>query len=162
MSGPDDAGFTALSMWRILPSGCDVERPSPGHAGGAEDAVPGADFLGHVAEDRIVRLVHLGELRVVLERVGADHVVRDVVLPDEIAALTERLAFGRSTTGKRLGKPREHHRPLAFGFRQRVGLAIRSGRRERGGHVTDLQCSAGAWAIPPYSSPGSGRHRGRP
>jgi hypothetical protein len=52
-----------------------------------------------VAEDWVVRLVHLGELLVVLWGVDANHVIRDVVLPNQIAALTERLAFGRSTAG---------------------------------------------------------------
>ena len=126
-----------------LSVGCDVERPSPREARRPEHAVLGGDFFRDVAEDWVVRFVHLGELLVVLGCVDANHVVRDVVLPNQIAALTERLAFGRSTTGERLREPREHDCLLAARLRQRVSLAVRSRRRERGGHVTNLQFHGG-------------------
>ena len=95
-----------------------------GDAEPAEHAVLIGDLLADVAEDWVIGVVFLGEPRVVLEVVDADHVIGDVEFPKQLAALTERIAFGRSTTGKRFWKPRKHDRLLALGFRQRVSLAI--------------------------------------
>ena len=64
-------------------------------------------FLG-IAEDGIVRLDMLGELLVRLGIVDAGGEIDDVGEgPDVVAALTERLAFGRSTTGERFREPGE-------------------------------------------------------
>ena len=65
-------------------------------------------FVG-IAQDRIVERERVGEFLVSLDRVTARGEVVDRKSTDFVAALTERLAFGRSTTGKRFRKPRKDH-----------------------------------------------------
>ena len=65
-------------------------------------------FVG-IAQDRIVERERFGEFLVSLDRVTARGEVVDRKSTDFVAALTERLAFGRSTTGKRFRKPRKDH-----------------------------------------------------
>src|SRR5258708_2872681 len=92
----------------------DVERPAIGHFADVELAVIGQHtvlprgFLRRVGEDREVGLLLLRERGVVRQGVDADHEIRDVERANQLAALTERLAFGGSTTGERLGEPCQH------------------------------------------------------
>jgi hypothetical protein len=55
----------------------------------------------------------LGELLVRLGIVDADGVVRDVELADGVAALTERLALGRSAAGESFREPGQDNGTLA-------------------------------------------------
>jgi hypothetical protein len=50
----------------------------------------------------------LSELLVLLRGVDTDREVRDVELPDRFAALTERLALGRSAAGEGFREPGQH------------------------------------------------------
>ena len=68
----------------------------------------------------------LSEFLVRLGVVEARGVIGDVELPDGLAALTERLAFGSSPAGKGFGEPGEHDGPLALMVRKLMRLAIRS------------------------------------
>ena len=101
----------------------DVERPPTGHAGRRQDAIGSGHILLRVGQDGKIRFVFFRKPRVGLGVVDADHEVRDVILPNRLAARPERLAFGRSTTSERLGKPGEHHGTAAV-IRQLVGLAV--------------------------------------
>src|SRR5579872_5518804 len=58
------------------------------------------DLLVGVGEHRKVRMLFGGERLVVLERIDADHEVRDVESANDGPALTERVAFGGSTGGE--------------------------------------------------------------
>ena len=66
----------------------------------------------------------LGEFLVGLGVVDADRVVGDVELTNGIAALTERLALGGSTTGECFREPGEHHGTLALVIGELMGFAI--------------------------------------
>src|SRR5204863_2550308 len=61
-------------------------------------------------------------------------------------ALTERVAFGRSTTGERLGEPREDDR-LALHVRELVGLPVGPWQREIRGLIARLQFDLGGRLI---------------
>ena len=87
-----------------------------------------------IGEDRIVRLDVLGKLLVGLGVVYADGVVGDVELSDGIAALTERLAFGRSPAGEGFREPREHDGALALVIGELMGLAVGARQVEAGRH----------------------------
>ena len=78
---------------------------------GINHAISGSYLFFGVAEDGIVRLDMLGELLVRLGIVDAGGEVDDVGEgPDGVAALTERLALGRSATGERFGEPGDDDR----------------------------------------------------
>jgi hypothetical protein len=107
--------------------------------GRVHDAVgPGNRLLG-IAEDGVVRLDVLCELLVRLGVVDAGGEVDDVVEgPDVVAALTERSAFGRSTTGERFREPGEDDR-LALVVGQTMRLAVGSRERERRRNVAGFE-----------------------
>ena len=112
----------------------DVERPARRKGMlGVDYAVGGCDFLFGIAEDGIVRLDMLGELLVRLGIVDAGSEIDDVGEgPDVVAALTERLALGRSATSERFREPGDDDRlPLVVGetMRLAVGSLEREGRR---------------------------------
>ena len=121
-----------------LAVGADVERPACGELMlGINHAVSGSYLFFGVAEDGIVRLDMLGELLVRLGIVDAGGEVDDVGEgPDVFAALTERLALGRSATGERFGEPGDDDR-LALVVGQTMRLAVgsleREGRRDVAG-----------------------------
>ena len=120
-----------------LPVRPDVEGPTAGEAHRRQNAVRRGDLLVRVAQDRIVGVERLGELRVGLEIVDADREIRGVELPQRRAALTERLALGRSTTGEGFWKPRQYY-PMALELRQCVRLAIAAGEGELRSLIADL------------------------
>ena len=92
----------------------NVERPALGEADQRDqDAVGIRCGLVGIAQDRIVGPERLGELLVLLRRVGAGGEVGDVEVADLVAALTERLALRGSAACERFGEPGEHHRLLA-------------------------------------------------
>jgi hypothetical protein len=99
----------------------------------------------------------LGELLVRFRVVNADGVVGDVELPEGIAALTERLAFGGSPTGEGLGEPGQHDGALAFVVGEFVRLAVRSLKVEWRRNVADLQL--GTRLSPEADEGGSERER---
>jgi hypothetical protein len=95
----------------------------------------------------------LGELLVRFRIVDADRVVRDVELADGIAALTERLAFGRSPAGERFREPGEDDGTLALVIGELMGAAIRARQIERRCQIARLQL--GSRGLP---KPGKTRH----
>jgi hypothetical protein len=84
----------------------------------------------------------LGKLPVGLGVVDADRVVGDVELPEGIAALTERLAFGRSPAGERFREPGQHNRAFAAVIRQLVRAAVRPGEVEPWRVIANLELHA--------------------
>ena len=89
-----------------------------------ENPIGLGDRLCRVAQDRVVGADVLGKSLVGLGIVYADGEVGDVELLDQIAALTERLAFGGSTAGEGFREPGQHDRALAFVVGQAVHLAV--------------------------------------
>jgi hypothetical protein len=90
------------------------------------DAVSRRDRSSRVAQKRIVDTKRLRERPVGFWRVYADCKIRDVEGLDFVAALTERLAGGRSSSGKGLCEPGENHGLLAFKVGQAIGPAVRT------------------------------------
>jgi hypothetical protein len=84
----------------------------------------------------------LGKLPVGVGVVDADRVIGDIELPDGIAALTERLAFGRSPARERFREPRQHNRAFAAMIRQLVHTAVRAREVEPRRFVADLELHA--------------------
>jgi hypothetical protein len=68
-----------------------------------------------------------GEFLVGLRVIDADGEVGDVELADRFAALTERLALGRSSAGEGLREPCEHDGALARVVGESMRLAVRAG-----------------------------------
>lgn len=79
-----------------------------------DHAVRGRDLFGGVAQQGIVHCQRLRKRFICLSWIDAYREVRHVELANRIAALTERLAFRRSSSSESLGKPGEHHNLLAF------------------------------------------------
>ena len=127
----------------------DVERPARGHADHAEHAVGGRRGLGRVGEDRVVGLDVLGELGVGLGVVDADREVGHLERPNGVAALTERLALDRSTTGEGLGEPGQDDRAACRGSRRACACGRPIPQRERRRLVADLELHGGLRAARP-------------
>lgn len=88
------------------------------------DAVCPGDLLSRVAKDRIVEFQGLSKRLVLVRCVATGCKVGNLEFPQGIAALTERLAFLRSATGKRFRVPRDHDDLLAGKIRQLVRLSV--------------------------------------
>ena len=119
--------------------GADVERPARCEAQSAQNTVGGRNLFRRIREDRVVGLDVLGELPVLFRVIDAGREVSDVELPDGLAALTERLAFGRSTASERFRKPGEHDGALALEVGKSIGLAVRPWKVEGRSRIADLQ-----------------------
>jgi hypothetical protein len=132
-------GFHRLVDMQDLAVRSDVEGPSVGEAHAAGDSVGITDGFGGIRQDWVIRFDMLRELLVGLLVVKADCVVGDVELPDAFAALTERLAFGGSSTGEGFGKPGQHDGALAFVVGELVQLAVRSLQTEWGRGIAHVQ-----------------------
>ena len=103
----------------------DVKGPARGEfAFLVEHTIGLRGRIGRIAQNRVVELKRLGVLLIGVRRFNAGGEVGDVKFANILAALTERLAFGRSTTGKRLGKPRQHHGLLSFKIGDLIRLAV--------------------------------------
>src|SRR5262249_49579862 len=109
---------------------------------GGNHAVRKGHLLVRVREHREVGVLFLGERLVVGQGVDADHEVRRVELPNQSPALTERVAFGRSTGRERLREPRQHD-PFALETAQGVGLAVSGLKGEVRRLITDLEFGRG-------------------
>jgi hypothetical protein len=106
----------------------DVKRPARGERLiFVDDAVRGCNLFGGIAQQRIVDTQRLRERLIGFRCIDADREMRDVEFSDRIAALTERLALGRSPTGEGFGEPRQHDGLLALVIGQAVGTAVRAG-----------------------------------
>jgi hypothetical protein len=112
---------------------------------GVDYAVGGCDFLLGIGEDRIVGFDVLGELLVRLGIVDAGGEINDVGEgPDVVAALTERLALGRSTTSERFREPGEDNR-LALIVGETVRLAVGARKHERRRDVAGFEDRDERW-----------------
>jgi hypothetical protein len=112
----------------------DIEGPARREGMlGVDYAVGGCDFLFGIGEDGIVRFDVLGELLVRLGIVDAGGEIDDVGEgPDVVAALTERLALGRSATSERFREPGDDDRlPLVVGETMRLAVGTRERERRR-------------------------------
>ena len=96
-----------------------------------------------IAENRVVEIQRFGEFCVGLRIVATRRKVGDVELADFLAALTERLTFGRSTTGESLRKPSNHNGPLVFEIRKPIGFAVAPLQSKVRRVVTGSEVSAG-------------------
>lgn len=127
-----------------LPIFPNVER-GPGRilfASAEQPVGHGRDAFG-IAQNGVVEFQRLGKFRVRFDIVTAGCEISDVVFPNFFATLTERLAFGRSSTGKGLGIPRHDHGLLAFVVGEFVGLAVTSRHGEVRRVITDSKVGAG-------------------
>ena len=89
----------------------DVKRPARCEAARPEHAVGPRHLFVRVAQNRVRELHRLREPAVGARRIHADSEITDAQPPQIRVARPERLAFGRSAAGERLGKPGEHDRP---------------------------------------------------
>ena len=102
-------------------------------------AISGRDFFFGIREDGVIGLNVLREFLVGVRIVDACREIRDVLERTQIgAALTERLAFGRSTSGECGREPGKHH-GLAFVIRQAMNLAVGPLEREVWRAIANLQ-----------------------
>jgi hypothetical protein len=124
----------------------DVEGPARREGMlGIDYAVGGCDFLFGIGEDGIVGFDVLGELLVRLGIIDAGGEIDDVGEgPDVVAALTERPALGRSTTGERFREPGDDDR-LALVVGQTMRLAVGSLERERRRNVAGFEDGKERW-----------------
>ena len=106
----------------------DVERPAErqlsfvGH-----HAVGSGRNFQRIAQNGIVQFKRFGERLVALgpfDLVATGGEIGDVELANLFAARTERLALGRSATGKGLGIPGDDHRLTALEVGQLVGFSV--------------------------------------
>ena len=100
----------------------DIKRPPGNRRCG--HAVRFGDLLGGVTQNRVVHTERLRIRLIGFLGVGADGKQRGIERVDILAALTERLAFRRSTRAERLHKPNENHRLLATEIGQAVRPAV--------------------------------------
>ena len=96
-----------------------------------------------IAEDRVIKREGFRKFLVGVGVIATCSKVRDVELPNFFATLTERLAFGSSTTSKRLWIPGDHDGLLALEIGKRVGLAIASLQGKFGRVIASRQIGAG-------------------
>jgi hypothetical protein len=124
----------------------DVERPARRkRVLGIDDAVGGCNLLFRISEDGVVGFDVLGELLVRLGIVDAGGEIDDVGEgPDVVAALTERPAFGRSTTSERFREPGDDDR-LALVVGQTMRLAVGTRERERRRDVAGFEDGNERW-----------------
>ena len=122
-----------------------VKRPPVWQApGGSYHAVSLGRFLSGIAQDRVIQLQRLGKVDVAFGafgRITTGREVSDVKFPQLLAVRTERLALGRSATGKRLGVPGDHHGLFASEFRELVCFAVTALQCEIRSRIADLQVS---------------------
>ena len=98
-------------------------------------AVFSRDFFSRIAENRIVKVQRFCKFCVGLDGVAACGEVGDIVLSDLTAAVTQRLAFLRSTAGESFWEPCQHHDFLLFEIGEGILLAVGAGERKRGGFI---------------------------
>ena len=96
-----------------------------------------------IAEDRVVELEGFRKFLVGVGVVTTGGKVSDVELPNFFATLTERRAFGCSSTGKRLGIPGDYHGLLALEIGERVGFAVASLQGKIRRFIASRQIGAG-------------------
>ena len=117
----------------------DIERPSRRQADDAEDPIRPSHFLRRIAQDGIIEVQRRGKLRVGLRPIDARGKIPDAKLPQRLAALTERLAFGGSTARKRFREPRDDDRFVSGVVLQPINTAVGAGQREIGRGVARRQ-----------------------
>lgn len=89
----------------------------------------------HVAEQRIVESLGLGELEVLGGRIEGSAHDRAVGQGELLGAVTQRLSFDRSTGGRGLRIPPQQHPPAAIAGQAHVG-AVLIGKAEVGSVVS--------------------------
>ena len=75
---------------------------------GASHAIGLDDLLIGIAKDWIIQVQGFGKFLIGFQFIAAGGEIRDFEFSKGFAALTERLAFLRSATGKSLGEPGNH------------------------------------------------------
>jgi hypothetical protein len=85
----------------------DEKRPSLSEPTFAEYAVRSSRVPGRITENRVIDAKRFRKLGTGIRSVNARGKVLDVESPQFVAARPERPALGRSSAGKRLGKPRQ-------------------------------------------------------
>ena len=111
---------------------------------GRDHAVSAGRFLGGIAQDRVIQFQRLGKVDVALGafgRITTGREVSDVKFSQILAVRTERLALGRSATGKRLGVPGDYHGLFASEFRELVRFAVTALQCEIRSRIANLQVS---------------------
>ncbi len=89
-------------------------------------------FPARITQNRIVKLQFFCESGIGFDVVATRSEVCDVKFAEDFAALTERLALGRSAPGKRFRKPGDHDSLLPFEIGQFVFLAVAADQFEAG------------------------------
>ena len=128
--------------------GPDVKRPAVCERSLLVDyTVRTRDVLLGIRQYDVVRVDARSELLVGFGIVDACSERDDILKrPDTVAALTERLAFSRSSPGESFGEPGKHH-GLAFVVRQLVDLAVGALERKLRRLVTNLQFGLRNWGL---------------
>ena len=80
----------------------------------SDDSVRKSCIALGIAQDRIIQGETFGKFLVGFRVIATGSEIGHIELADFVAARTERLAFRRSTTGKRLGKPSDHDGTLSL------------------------------------------------
>jgi hypothetical protein len=115
----------------------DVVRPATRHASFVETTKRFGNCFFGIAQNRIVDIETFGKVGILFDTVDAGGEVSHVKFTDGVAALTERLAFLRSATGKRLGIPGDHNRLFPLELFAGVGFAVATHHLELGSVVAD-------------------------
>ena len=108
----------------------NIVGPAIRQSSRTQAAESGGDGFVWIAKNRIVKIQALCKLGVFFDRVTTGSEVSDVEFAQSFAALTERLAFLRSSPGKGFGVPGDHKRLFAFELFVCVRLSVASDHLE--------------------------------
>ena len=122
-----------LSVFANVECPAERELAFAGH-----DAISLGDFALGITQDRIIQAERLSELFIRFGRVTTCCKVSHVEGTNVLAALTERLALGRSAPGECLGIPGNHDRLLVLEVGQFVGFAVAAWKLEFRSRITLL------------------------
>ena len=95
-------------------------------------------FPARITQNRIVKLQFFRESRIGFDVVATRGEVGDVEFAEDLAALTERLALGRSAPGECLGIPGNHDHSFVLEVGQFVGFAVAARKLEFRSRITRL------------------------
>ena len=116
----------------------NIVGPTTGETGGTEAAKRFRDLFARVAQNRVIQIQALGKLSVSFNWINAGGEVCDVELANGLAALTERLAFLRSSAGKCFWIPGNDKGFLPFEVFVAVGFSVAADHLEIGNVVAHV------------------------